>query len=54
MEAVYVETSAKDGQGVKDIFLGVTMWIPPLLGQEPYFEEDMLDLQKNTLLTFYS
>ena len=48
MGAVYVETSAKDGQGVEDMFSGVAMRIPPLLGQESYFEEDMLDLRKNT------
>ena len=48
MGAVYVETLAKDGRGVDDMFLGVVMQIPLLLGQESYFEEDMLDLQKNT------
>ncbi|KAL3796676.1 hypothetical protein HJC23_009976 [Cyclotella cryptica] len=48
MGAVYVETSAKDGQGVEDMFSGVAMRIPPLLGQESYLEEDMLDLRKNT------
>ena len=48
MGVVYVETLAKDGQGGEDMFLGVAMRVPPLLGQESYFEEDMLDLRKNT------
>lgn len=45
--AVYVETSAKDGHGVKDMFSGVAMRIPLLLGKDLYLEEDMLDLRKN-------
>ena len=48
MGAVYVETLAKDGQGVEDMFLRAAMQVQPLLGRESYFEEDMLDLQKNT------
>ena len=45
--AVYVETSAKDGKGVLDMFTGVAKRVP-LSDQEDILEEDMLDLRKNT------
>ena len=45
--AEYVETSAKDGKGVLDMFTGVAMRVP-MLDQEDCLEEDMLDLRKNT------
>ena len=45
--AVYVETSAKDGKGVLDMFTGVATRVP-MLDREDILEEDMLDLRKNT------
>ena len=46
--AEYVETSAKDGEGVIEMFTGVAMRVPMLDEQEEYLEEDMLDLRKPT------
>ena len=48
MGAVYVETSAKDGEGVLDMFTGVAMRVPMLEGQDDCLEEDMLDLRKSS------
>jgi small GTP-binding protein len=48
MGAVYVETSAKDGEGVSDMFTGVAMRVPILEGLDQCLEEDMLDLRKST------
>lgn len=45
--AVYIETSAKDGEGVMDMFREVAMRIP-MSGQDECLEEDMLDLRKST------
>ena len=47
MNAVYVETSAKDGEGVLDMFRGVAMRVP-FTGQDECLEEDMLDLRKSS------
>jgi hypothetical protein len=46
--AEYVATSAKDGEGVIEMFTGVAMRVPMLDEQEEYLEEDMLDLRKPT------
>jgi Ras-related protein Rab-22 len=45
--AVYVETSAKDGEGVADMFRDVAMRVP-IMGSDQLLEEDMLDLRKST------
>ena len=48
MGAVYLETSAKDGEGVVDMFTGVAMRVPMLEGLDDCLEEDMLDLRKSS------
>jgi hypothetical protein len=42
MGAVYVETSARDGEGVFDMFTGVAMRVPMLEGLDQCLEEDIM------------
>lgn len=48
MDAIYVETSSKNGEGVLEMFTEVAMRVPISDGSFECLEEDMLDLRKSS------